>query len=950
MITKKKCVRGFTLLFIAIISFHSIAKGENAVLSKEITSETDQGMTSGKIIGTVKDSSGNLLVEAGIEAVEADKKGTPEARGGFTLSYTNGKYVLELPPGTYELKATFPNYETTIIKEVKVKAGKTISLDIILSQALVEIDEMKVVAKAKKGTEMVQLLRRKTASNIMDNISAETIAKIPDSDVAGILARMPGVSMDQGKYLQARGLPKRYNRTMLNKAVMPTTKPNEKVVPLDLFPTDVVESINVVKSYSPNLPANFSGGLAMIETKSIPDEFIMKLSASTTYNTETTFQDYLTYRGGKRDWLGYDDGTRKLPGIIPDQRVVRESPISKKGFPPLELERFGESFKNNWKVYTKYAKPDQSYSFLVGNKFFDKLGGILVLRYKNETQNRKGEHLNTYSAQGGKGELKRDNLYDFERSSRYYKWSGLLNLGLELTPDHTFSVSNFYNRNATNEVVDYGGFNSDKGTLIQDTRLRWIEEEIYSVQLKGDHHLDDFLMSDIDWRYTYSIANMDEPDMREYLYEFNEFLNEFVFADEAMSGLHMWTKQGEDMHDFSLDWTINFYQWSGLPAKLQFGPAYVYRDRDFSSRRFRFIPRDASDIDLTQPIEDILRPWNINQYNYEITETTRPTDSYGAKQEIKAGYLMLDLPIFDKLRVAGGARWEWSDIELNSFDIFDPDTSINTKIKTDDIFPSINLTYSVMDDMSIRLGYSETTSRPEFHELAPFEFTDVRGGRTIRGNPNLKPSYIKNYDFRWEWFMGGEDLLAVSIFYKDFKDAIEKTLMPAIELRSSFTNAKDADLFGVEFELRKNMGFISHYLRHFNLIGNYIYSDSETTIEPSPSFVPTSLKRPMVGQADQIYNITLEYDNPNWGFTGRFLYRFIDQRIDEIGGNGLPDIILEESNKFDLVFIKKFKENFEFKLIVENLSNEGVKFTQGGKLYHKYKEGIDFKLGLSYKW
>ncbi|MBW1853398.1 MAG: carboxypeptidase regulatory-like domain-containing protein, partial [Deltaproteobacteria bacterium] len=201
MIIEKKCVRGFTLLLIAIISFYSIAKAENVTLSKKGASEADQGVASGKIVGTVKDSSGNPLLEAGIEAVEAGKKGMPEARGGFTLSYTNGKYALELPPGTYKLKATFPNYETTIIKEVKVEAGKIISLDIILSQALVEIDEMKVVAKAKGNTEIVQLLRRKTASNIMDNISAETIAKMPDSDVAGILTRMPGVSISEGKYL-----------------------------------------------------------------------------------------------------------------------------------------------------------------------------------------------------------------------------------------------------------------------------------------------------------------------------------------------------------------------------------------------------------------------------------------------------------------------------------------------------------------------------------------------------------------------------------------------------------------------------------------------------------------------------------------------------------------------------------------------------------------------------
>jgi len=947
----------FTLLLIGIIPTFCLILGETFASPQEEEStdlyekgepQVSKHETTGKIVGTIRDSGdGHPLVEAGIEAIEVSEKGFPHARGHFALSYTNGSYVVELPPGTYELKVSFPHYETKVIQKVEVQTDEITSLDIALDPTLVEISEMRVSAKAKGETELVQLLRRKTAANIMDNIAAETIAKLPESDVAGILTRMPGVSLDQGKFMQARGMPKRYNRTLMNRSVIPTTKPNEKLVPLDIFPAAAVESLNVVKSYSPHLPGNFSGGLAMIETKSIPDELIMKFSITGKYNTETTFDDYLTYRGGKRDWLGYDDGTRKKPGIIPDDKIARRGMFTKKGYFPEEIERFGEAFENNWRTYSKYAKPNQDYSFYIGNRF-NKLGGILVLRYENNVQNRKDERQNIYSAAGGM--LNLDSYYSFKRSTRTIKGNGLLNLGLELTPDHSLYLNNFYSRNATDEVRFYEGFNSDKGVEINDTRLRWIEEEIYSVQLRGEHYFDTLLNSDIDWRYNFSLASMDEPDMREYEYEYNSFLDAFTLADESMSGFHMFTKQEEEMHDFSLDWTINFYQWSGLSGKLQSGTAYLHRSRDFWSRRFRFIPRDTTGIDLTQSIEDILRPWNINQYNFELVETTRPTDAYEAWQDIKAGYLLLDLPLTSKLRLAGGARYEWSHISLLSFNQFKPQETITTSIKSEDVFPSVNLTCSITDDMSIRLGYSETVSRPEFHELAPFEFTDVRGGRTFKGNPNLRVTEIKNYDFRWEWFFGKGDLLAVSVFYKDFTDAIEKTLMPAIELRSSFTNAKDAYLFGVEFELRRNLGFITPFLRHFNLIGNYIYSDSEAEMKQSTDFVPTSLKRPMVGQADHLYNIILEYDNPNWDFTGRLLYRFIDQRINDIGGSGLPDIILEESNKFDLIFIKKFSEKFELKVVAENISNEGVKFTQGGRLFEKYKEGINFKLGISYKW
>jgi TonB-dependent receptor len=427
-------------------------------------------------------------------------------------------------------------------------------------------------------------------------------------------------------------------------------------------------------------------------------------------------------------------------------------------------------------------------------------------------------------------------------------------------------------------------------------------------------------------------------------------VGKFLLADESMSAFRMFTEQDETLHDVGIDWNITFYQWDGLSSKLQAGTAYLHRARDFKSRRFRFIPRSTEGIDLSQPIEDILRPWNINEYNYELNETTRPTDSYNAGQEVKAGYLMLDLPITGNLRLAGGGRYEWSDTNVDTFNLFKKDERITTKLKDEDILPAVNLTYSITKDMSVRAGYSKTLSRPEFHELAPFEFTDVRGGRTIKGNPDLKTAHIENYDLRWEWFLGGGDLISISGFYKDFDDAIERTIQPTIELRTTFVNADSAWLYGVEFELRKNLGFMAPWLDNFNIIGNYIYSQSESETEPKPGFVATNTKRAMEGQADHIYNITLEYDNSAWGFTGRVLYNFTDERITDIGGLGLPDIILEETNVFDIVLIKKIKENLTFKVVAENITNEGVRYTQGGKLFEKYKLGINFKVGVSYSW
>jgi len=902
----------------------------------------------GKIAGMVTDASdGHPLIEARVEAAETGSAETAGINKGFSLTFSNGRYLMELPPGVYKLTATYSGYEAGVQDMVTVEAGKTLTLDFALDSEVFEIDEMEVVEKALDNSEMFQLLKRKTTPVIADNIAAETIAKIPESDVAGILTRVPGVVLDQGKFMQARGMPMRYNKMTLNGAVLPTTRPNEKETPLDLFPAGIVDSINVVKTYSPDLPGNFSGGLCQVQTKAIPNDFIMKLSATANYNTETTFRDYLTYHGGSRDWLGYDDGTRALPGIIPNDKSVRRGGIGGGGFTPRELEAFGEAFDNEWNTYQKNAPLNGDYGFYVGDRF-NKLGAVLALNYKNEIHTRSDEEQNIYSV--GLGKLNRESSYDFQRSYHYIKEGGLLNLGLDLSPDHKLYLNQFLNRNATDEARIYGGYNSDKARDILVTRLRWIEEQIYTGQLAGDHTIESLLKSAIKWRYNYSDGRLYDPDMRDYMYDFNEVRQQFVFSSDTENPLRMFTEQEETMYDGAFDWNITLPEFSWLTAKLQAGGAYNYRDRDFKSRRFAFSGYDTSRIDLTQDVEYILQPWNINPYEFELNETTRPTDSYTARESTAAGYCLLDLSLFRKFQLVTGGRFEKDHTSVTTFDLFNPSNTINTDLKDKTWMPSYSLKYSPIDPVNIRLNYSETVARPEFHELAPFEFTDVVGGTSIKGNPDLKVSEIKNYDIRAEWFINPTDLIALSYFYKDITDAIEPTIQPTTQLRRSYTNADSAYLWGIEFELRKNLGFLSPWLKYYNFIGSYLYSDSETEIEPKPGFVPTSNKRPLAGQPEHLVNLTLEYDNPDWGFTGRLMYKYTDERLDQVGGLGLPDVILDEQDTFDAVLNKKFGKHYEVRFVAQNITNEKTTYLQGGEIYHTYRDGRTFKLGFSYKW
>ena len=911
-----------------------------------------QNKYGGQITGTVTSTKGDPIRGALVEAYAQKGRILQDKPSAFAFSDQKGKYLLDLPVGTYTLKIKAPKFrERELGKVIMHPAGEANIPIKLLADVPILIDEMKVVAKIiKKTSEKVQLAERKAATNVVDNIGAETIAKTPESDVAGIITRMPGVILDQGKYMQARGMSKRYNNTTLNGSIVPSTRANEKLTPLDLFPTYVVDSISVVKTFSPDLAANFSGGLCQIKTKALPESLLLKLGYTVKYNNQTTGEKYQSYDGGSKDWAGYDDGTRELPKIIPGN-TIQPGGVFTKGYSDRQIEKFGESFNNTWNIHEREAHPQSDYEFVAGDKLGEKFGLVMSTYYKSDIQNYNDEQKTIYTLNGD-GSVRPDSSYKFKQSRKFIKEGGLFNFGFDFNADNKLVFTNFYNRSTTDEARTYEGYNSDRGDNIRVGRLRYIEEEFYSGGVAGDHKISELLNSRIKWRYNFSLARMDDPDMRQNTYEYNGSEKKYVLSTDTESLLRMFTNQDEDMDDMAIDWSLDAPSpWSWLVPKFQFGSAYTKRNRDFESRRFAFRHGyDMKNVDLSDDPEILLQPWNINQYDFHIEETSRPTDKYTAEEKIAAVYAMLDLTLLDTVQLVGGTRIEREKTTMVTKDPFNPSAILNTRIHDSTWHPSIELKYSPIKDMNVRLGYSSTLSRPEFHELAPFEFTDVIGGSAQVGNPNLKVAKIKNYDFRWEWFLNQQDVLSASLFYKKLTNAIEPTIQATTQLRSSYVNADDAWLKGAEFEVRKNLGFIWPGMRHWNITSNYIWTDSETTISPKVGFVPTTATRPLVGQPKHMVNAALEYDNPDWGFTARFMYQFTHERVNEIGGLGLPDIIEKKHDRFDLVLIKNFGKHWDVKLAAQNLNNEPYTLTQGGQDYYTYKVGRTFKLGVSWKW
>ena len=903
--------------------------------------------TTGRLVGTVIDEFNAMtLPTAPVEVVET---------GELVYTDMDGKFYLDLPPGSYRLKVTFGGYGEQIVS-VNVVAGRTDTMRVSMTMERFT-EEVLVTAEAETPelfTAEAQLVERKRAVAITDNLAAEDMRANSDGDAAQAMSRVTGVSVVDGRYVFVRGLGERYSTTQLNGAVIPTTEPDKKVVPLDLFPSGLIQSIQVQKSYMPDRPGDFTGGLVDIEPLNFPDKQIFDFSLGYGFNQVTTGDNFGTYPGGSRDWLGFDDGTRALPGAIPtDARVVRGNAFTEGGFTPEELQTFGRSFADTWEPRGLGAfrpseaatgAPNQSYSLVWGNST-EKLGAVFSFSYNHTSQNQT-EEQNFYKVSDQAVAIQND--YDFNISTTSTTMGMVGNLAYKIDGNNRLAFENFYTNNSVNETRFFEGFNQDIATDIQDYRLFWAEEGIYSGKVSGEHYLANLSNSRIDWKTTFSRATRDEPDLRETLYEYNPAVDEFVLADESQSGFRMFNGLDDNIYELGLDWSFYGTQWSGLPTMFKVGPYYQHRERDFSSRRFRFRPVATGRIDTSQPPETLFATENIGPF-FELREETRPTDAYIADQDITAAYGMVDLPLSERWRLIGGVRVERSNQTVITSDPFAIDTtgSITSNLDNTDVLPGLNVVHALAPSQNLRFGYSQTVNRPEFRELAPFEFTDVVGGRAVVGNPDLVRATIQNVDARWEWFPGAGEVIAASFFFKNFTDPIERTVEATAQLRTSFTNAEGAQNTGFELELRKQV------VPNLFASVNYTYVNSNIEIGRGAGEVQTSMDRPLAGQSPNVFNGTLDYQVPSWDFSFRVLYNWFDDRIVDVGSLGLPDIIENDRGILDLVAIKRFRigdrdRGAQLRVAFDNLTDADYLYTQGGELQRLFRLGRTLTVSFSY--
>lgn len=905
-----------------------------------------------KIAGIVVDSDTELPVTAvTIRVADSQIRTTTDETGAFSL---------ELPVGTYKIHASAPFYNTYVVTDLEIKAGETPEpLRVLLVPQVVKLDAIKMPVQLSQSSERGLLEQRMRSSRIEDSISTEEISRLPASSAGEAIKRVTGVSIVGGRYVFVRGLGERYSNTLLNNVEIPSPEPNRRVVPMDIFPASLLASLQTVKTFSPDQPGGFAGGSVQVFTKDFPEELTMSLSMSTGFNTQATGAEGLIYPGGDFDFLGFDDGSRKLPNIIQDRAAdvpIRErGRFTPAGFTPAEIQEFGQSFENVWSPERQALPINQGYKFSLGNSntiFGKQFGYLGVISYGNSHSY--GTQVRNAFRIGLNETLSPVTSYDVERTGNEVEWGTVLNTSLRFSPEHRTSLRTLFTHTAEDETRTWEGFNADRNTDMRSTRLRYVERQLFSGQLAGTHNfnfgepaLEAPEQPDVsmEWRLTYSRAARDEPDTRENIYE-DRGDGTYTFRDVTQSGSRFFFDLEDDEYNARVDWKVRV----GTEGLFKFGGLLRDRARTFDVRRFRFLPADQVDatVNLSESPEILFQSQNIAPRVFELRESTRSTDNYLADHNIYSGYMMLDLPLSAKWQVMTGVRLESSDQEVTTYDPFAATRKeINANLETLDWLPGLNVTYRLTERMNLRLAASRTITRPDFRELAPFEFTDFVGGRTILGNPDLERTQIDNFDFRWEAFPQIGGILAVSAFYKRFQKPIEQIVQPQAEVRITYENAEGAHNYGLEIEARQNLGVLTDALSKFSINTNAALISSQVVL-PEDVGIQTSSERPLQGQCPYIVNISVGFEDPNWGISSAVAYNIFGRRLSEVGNHGVPDVYEQPRGQLDVSFSRMLANHFKFSVSAKNLLNPYVHYKIGEATYLEYKLGRSFSFGISY--
>ncbi|MBB5687440.1 TonB-dependent receptor domain-containing protein [Sphingobium boeckii] len=809
---------------------------------------------------------------------------------------------------------------------------------------------------------------------VVSVLSSADIARTGEGDIAGALQRVTGLSVVGNGFVYVRGLGDRYSLSLLNGSPLPSPEPLRRVVPLDIFPTNAIASALVQKSYSVNYPGEFGGGVINLTTLAVPKESFFQLGGSIGIDTETTGKLGYTYYGGDTDWLGYDDGTRKVPGF------VKEAGAGGTSLTPEQATQLSNAsttlLQRNRDIPPQFKG---EFSFGTAKDIANgRIGIIAAAGIDNSWRTRDAIQQATDDVNGG---VQRD--FRTVLTENRMLVNGLLGLGAEFG-EHKIRITNLYIHDTLKQSRLGAGSDANISSLpgvpaLIEQNTNWFERQLIDNQAVGEFKFGDFNVS---LRGSHANTKRKSPYERQFTYQYSTLVNDYV---NSLSGTQSASIAFSDLSETlwagaaDLSYTIQ----AARPITVSAGYAYNDTDRVSSRYTFRYVGPGAAPLN---PVVSQLRPdYLLSDYTIltngiilQNTSTSQGSAEYDASLRIHAGYGQVEAELMDGLRATVGVRYETALERVTSIG-----AATGTNLDNDYWLPAATVTWNFAEDMQLRLHGSRTLARPQFRELAPQIYQDFESDRQFIGNPFLVDSKLDNFEARYEWYYARDQQLSIAGFYKKIKNPVEAiaTFTSDGRLQTGFSNAPSANLLGGEIELRKyipldTLGGDFFATHRIVLIGNYSYTKSK--IKAGDELVPDPIQpggtpryqqanllfsdgAPMVGQSDHLVNVQVGLEDTEALSQITMLFSYASERVTNRGpissGVRLPDIVEKPGIRLDVVARKgvtignaEVELKFEARNLTRTKYQEYQQFDANRVDINTYALGRTFSLGASVKF
>ncbi|MGY5851553.1 TonB-dependent receptor domain-containing protein [Salegentibacter sp. F14] len=922
---------------------------------------------SGTISGSIFDVEANDVMPFANVTLKGTNTGT--------TSDFEGDFSLNTAPGTYIVVFSFVGYETLEVTDVVVEKGEVTTLNVEMKSSAGALDEVVITTTTARDTEASVLNMQRNAVNLTDGLSSQTFDKIGAGEVSSAVKTIPGVSVQGGKYVYVRGLGDRYTKSILNGMDVPGLDPDRNTLQMDIFPTNILDNVIVIKSLTADNPADFTGGMVNIITKDFPSREEYSVSFGATYNPSMHFNsDFLKYEGGKTDFLGFDDGTRDRP-------VNRNQSFPRPFDNDAALTRITERFNPTLGGTRKKNNMDFSLGFTAGNQYEvgkknNKLGYFASLSYKNTSEYFEDLENNSWlkPRETSELELRPARLLSGDVGKENVLISGLTGLALKTKQSkYQLNLLHIQNGESTAGNFEEEILVSDAIRVFRDN-LEYTQRSITNALLSGKHTNKDASWT-TQWKLSPSFSHVYDKDVRITAFEYNPSNNTYsIRPSSSESPTRIW----RNLEEINLAGKVNLtkrHQLFGRDASLKFGGGYTYKQRDFTIDQYQILIQGSISQSFDGDPNQVLAPGNIwtteNQVGSYINGFYEPANTYDAFNTNASAYVSEEFNVTENLKAILGLRLEKFDLtytgQNNLGDLILKDEHLIDKT---DLFPSANFIYSLNNDSNLRLSYGRSTARPSFKEASIAQIYDPLTKRTFIGNINLQPTYVDNIDVRYELYGNDAQFFAISAFYKKFTDPIE------LSIYSDFSadnfqprNVNDATVLGTEIEIRKNFRFITETLRKLSINLNISVIDSKVEMDRSPSGEFESRQRnlrpgeefdgtrQLQGQSPLLINAGFDYTDPESGWQAGIFYNTQGKTLELVGLGTVPDVYTMPFHSLNFNLNKSFGEekNSTISLKVSNILGDNIesRFQSYGakdQIFSLKNPGTPISLSYSYKF